>query len=169
MSEKQQVKEKKEKKRGIIGKVLLVILVILLMLLAFQCGSYQKPQDDGFETKVNEITEMEKEDRQAAVNTIVEEGKININFLPKTVFEGKTSVMFNVKNIENNHGPIEFEIFDENGESIYRSKKIAPGYEMKSIELEKELEKGMHECRIKIGYSDTGNVVSTFPLSIEVR
>ena len=62
-----------------------------------------------------------------------------------------------------------FEIFDETGECVYVSKKIEPGYEMNQIELEKELSKGTHECKIKVGYAEEGNVSSAFPLTIEVR
>ena len=49
------------------------------------------------------------------------------------------------------------------------SKKIEPGYEMNSVELKTELEEGVHDCTIKIGYAEEGNVSSVFPLSIEVR
>ena len=37
------------------------------------------------------------------------------------------------------------------------------------IELEKKLSKGTHECKIKVGYAEEGNVSSAFPLTIEVR
>lgn len=61
-----------------------------------------------------------------------------------------------------------FEIFDEKGESIYKSKKIAPGYEMNCIELDKELSKGRHECTIEIQYAVEGYVATMFPVVIEV-
>ena len=62
-----------------------------------------------------------------------------------------------------------FEIFDEDDNSIYRSKMIAQGYEMNCIKLNTELERGMHDCTIKVRYADAGNIVAAFPITIEVK
>ena len=79
------------------------------------------------------------------------EGKMNVNYSSKAIFHGRTSEYFNIKNIKNNHHAIEFQLYDEAGECIYSSKKIAPGYEMTSIELEKELKiLGMPNAKINI-------------------
>lgn len=88
--------------------------------------------------------------------------------LTKAYFDGKTSTKFNIKNIENNHDDIVFEIFDEDGESLYRSNRIAPGYEMNCIELNKELPKGRHECTIEIQYAVEGHVSTVFSIVIEI-
>lgn len=163
-------KEDKKKKRSLIGQIILAILIIIILLLSFQsCGRKDAPATSEYEQDVDDITEIDYSDRQEALDTIVEEGKMNINYSPKAVFEGKTSVLFNIKNIKNNHAPIVFSIYDENEECIYESKKIAPGFEMNYLELKKELKKGVHDCTIKIGYAEEGNVSSVFPLSIEVR
>ena len=171
MKEVKQVKneKKKKEKRCLIGQIVLAILLIIILLLSFRCGRGDAPAISEYETNVNAITEIDYSERQEAVDTIVEEGKMNVNYSPKAVFEGKTSVIFNVKNIKNNHAPIQFSIYDENQGCIYTSKKIEAGYEINSIELEKDLEKGVHECSIKIGYAEEGNVSSVFPISIEVR
>ena len=121
------------------------------------------------EENMNVITEIEDAMKQEAVNTLVEEGMMNVNFSAKATFEGKVSKSFNIKNIENNHDDIVFEIFDEKGESIYKSKKIAPGYEMNCIELDKELPKGRHECTIEIQYAVEGHVATIFPIVIDVE
>lgn len=94
---------------------------------------------------------------------------MNVNFSTKATFDGKISKSFNIKNIENNHDSIVFEIFDENGESIYESKKIAPGYEMNCIEIDKELPKGRHECTIEIRYAVEGHVSTVFPIILMVE
>ena len=147
----------------------MVIGLILFFVLAFIVTGNKEKNISEYEERVNKITEIDYAERQRLVNTIVEEGTMNVNYSSKAVFQGKTSELFNIKNIENNHYPIVFEIFDENEECIYESKKIKPGFEMNSIELEKELSKGIHECKIKIGYAEEGNVSSVFPLTIEVR
>lgn len=167
---KQVKKEKNEKrKRSLIGQIILAILIIIILLLSFRCGRDDAPATAEYEQNVDAITEIDYSERQEAIDAIVEEGKMNVNYSPKAVFEGKNSVLFNIKNIKNNHAPIVFEIYDEEDRCIYVSKKIEPGFEMNHVELEKELEKGVHDCTIKIGYAEEGNVFSVFPLSIEVR
>lgn len=122
-----------------------------------------------YETKVNAITEIDYDKRQDAINQVVEDGMINIQYSMGAVFKGKISQSFNVKNNINNHYPLIFEIYDENNTTIYQSKMIEPGYEINKIELTKELSKGKHDCSIKIGYANAGNVSSVFPLTIEVK
>ena len=169
MKEIKQVKKNKKEKRSLIGQIILAILIIIILLLSFRCGRSDTPPTAEYEKNVNAITEIDYSERQEAIDAIVEEGKMNVNYSPKAVFEGKTSVLFNVKNIKNNHAPIRFEIYDENDRCIYTSKQIEPGYEMNRVELEKELPKGIHECSIKIGYAEEGNVSSVFPITIEVK
>ena len=94
---------------------------------------------------------------------------INVNFSTKATFDGRVSKSFNIKNIENNHDDIVFEIFDEKGESIYKSKKIAPGYEMNCIELDQELSKGRHDCTIEIQYAVESHVSTIFPIILMVE
>ena len=153
MTEIKQVKKEKNKKRkrSLIGQILLAILIIIILLLCFRCGRRDAPASAEYEQNVNAITEIDYTERQEAVDAIVEKGKMNVNYSPKAVFEGKSSVLFNVKNIKNNHAPIVFEIYDEDDRCIYVSKKIEPGYEINSVELENELKKGVHDCKIKIG------------------
>lgn len=160
---------KKQEKRSLIGQIMLAILLLIILVISFRCGRSDAPASAEYEENVNAITEIDYSERQEAIDAIVEEGKMNVNYSPKAVFKGKTSVLFNVKNIKNNHAPIRFEIYDENDRCIYKSKQIEPGFEMNIVELEKELPKGIHKCSIKIGYAEEGNVSSVFPLSIEVR
>ena len=143
------------------------ILLFLVAVVCHSCGRELAVSE--YEENVNRIEAIDVSERQAELDAIVEEGKMNVNYSAKAIFDGTISEIFNVKNIENNHYPIIFEIFDETGESVYLSKKIEPGYEMNQIELERELSKGTHECKIKVGYAEEGNVSSAFPITIEVR
>ncbi len=163
---------KKIRKRGYKGRYLILtsLLLALCVLLLRSCGVLKQPSPlVAYEEKVNEITEIDYSEQQDALNAIVEEGKMNVNYSSKAIFDGKMSESFNIKNIQNNHHPIVFELLDESGECIYLSKRIAPGYEMNSIELEKELPAGEHECKLKVGYVEEGNVSSVFPITIEVK
>ncbi len=170
--------EKTNNKRRPATKIILVVVILLIMSIGVRCAvdyHNKKAVEEieefvtEFEKNMNAITEIEDFMKQEAVNTLVEEGMMNVNFSTRATFEGKVSKSFNIKNVENNHDSIVFEIFDEEGESIYKSKKIAPGYEMNCIELNKELSKGRHECTIGIQYAVEGHVSTLFPIILIVE
>jgi len=165
--------EKNNKQNSSTTKIILVVVIILLISLLARCAvsCQQRKMVNEMEDFVTEceenvdvITEIEDAMRQEAVNAAVEEGMMHVNFSTKAYFNGKTSTEFNIKNIENNHDDIVFEIFYEDGESLYKSKKIAPGYEMNCIELDRKLPKGRHECSIKIRYAAEGQISTVFPI-----
>ena len=175
MKDKKQ--EQKNEKRSPATKIILVVVIILLISLlarcAVSCQQRKMVHEMGdfvteFEENMNAITEIDDAMKQEAVNTLVEEGMMHVNFSSKAYFDGKVSTKFNIKNIENNHDDIVFEIFDEDGESLYKSKKIAPGYEMNCIELNRELPKGRHECTIKSHYAVEGQISTVFPITLIV-
>ena len=157
----------KAKKNKGIYIVVCLFMLLFCAIVGHSCG--QELAISEYESNVNQITEIDISKRQEALDALVEEGKMNVNYSSQAVFRGKVSETFNVKNIKNNHHPIVFELIDETGECIYESKKIEPGYEMNQIELEKELSKGVHECKLKVGYAEEGNVSSAFPITIEVK
>lgn len=170
--------EQRNKQHSLATKIILVVIILFIMSLGFSCAmDYHNKKTveemeefiTEFEENMNAITEIEDAMKQEEINTLVEEGMMNVNFSTKATFDGKVSKSFNIKNIENNHDDIVFEIFDEQGESLYKSKKIAPGYEMNCIELDKELSKGRHECTIKIQYAVEGHVATVFPIILIVE
>lgn len=151
--------------------LLILLLALLFLLLGIGSGFLLKESlsMSKYEENVNQIIEIDHSKKQAELNQIVKEGEINIQYSTHAIFNGQTSEYFSVKNIPNNHHPISFTIYDETNEIIYESKQIKPGYQLKMIELTKQLTKGNHECQIKIGYVNEGNVSSMFPIMIEVR
>ena len=154
-------------------KVIIGILSASLVVSVSALGYFYINKDKDtpiteYETAVNQITEIDYEERQRQIDQIVEDGMMNVQYLSSCQFDGKISKTFNVKNIENNKHPIVFSILDSNGDVIYQSKKIELGYELNSIELDKELPSGVHECLIQIGYEGEGNVSSVFPITLEV-
>ena len=157
----------KKKNKNIILGVIGFLILLFVVIMGHSCEPELAISE--YETNVNQITEIDISKRQEELNAIVEEGKMNVNYSSRAVFDGRVSETFNIKNIKNNHYPIAFELFDENGDCIYTSKKIEPGYEMNWIELDKALTKGTHECRLKVGYAEEGNVSSAFPIIIEVK
>lgn len=162
-------KKQTERKRKRNTFFIVILIFVIILLLLFRCSSNDGNSPTEYEQNVNAITEIDYTKQQEALNTIVEEGKMNVNYSSKAVFEGPVSEIFNIKNIKNNHYPIVFELYDENGNCIYTSKMLEPGYEMNSIELEKTLSAGVHECKLRVGYVEDGNVSSIFPITIEVK
>lgn len=153
-------------------KVLIGFILVLVLIFGVGVGwlylDRSKPISE-YEKNVNAITEIDYDEQQKELNQIVEKGQINIQYSPNVTFRGTVSESFNVKNIKNNHYPLVFSLYDENGELVYESKQIEPGYEINNIELSKKLSKGSHNCTIKIGYATEGNVSSVFPIEIEVK
>ena len=169
MKEINKEKHRKKKKKIAERITILILLVIILILLLFRCGDCKQEETSEYEQEVNAITEIDYSKNQEALNAIVEEGKMNVNYSSTAIFDGATSLLFNIKNIKNNHHPIIFELYDENDNKLYTSKWIEPGYEMNKIELENVPEKGVHEGSLKVGYTEEGNVSAVFPIVIEVK
>lgn len=168
MKEIKKVKKKRKRYKKIRCFILTVGLILLVAFL-LRCGQDKEEPLSEYEERVNAITKIDYSKQQDALNAIVEEGKMNVNYSSEAVFKGAVSEKFNIKNIENNHYPIIFELYDEKEERLYLSKKIEPGYEMSHIQLDKELSKGIHECKLKVSYAEEGNVSSVFPITIEVK
>lgn len=144
---------------GIIAFAALLLLIPAVMFIYSQSGNSDSPI---------RIEGMSDEEVAEAVNREVEEGKINVQYSLYAVFDGKKSESFMVRNIEKNHHPLEFTIYDEDGNSIYSSMPINLGYELKDITLDRELPRGDHDCSIRISYVAEGNVASVFPLKVKV-
>ncbi len=160
----------KKRKRKVAGRFACLVLVVLFVLFFLIRCAFPAPMPvSEYEQNVNAITEIDYSKQQEALNAIVEEGKMNVNYCSNAIFDGAVSQKFNIKNIRNNHYPILFSLYDEKEQCIYASKKIEPGYEMNQIELQKELTKGTHQCTLQVGYAEEGNVTSVFPITIEVR
>ena len=166
------MKGKKRTKTKINVTLLLLLLIVLfLLVLGVRCtylGDAKQRIEVGDE-QIVEIADSDYEKQQEVLNTIVEKGKMNVNYSSKAIFRGMNSEKFNVKNIKNNHYPIIFELYDEHNRCIYVSRELNPGYEMNGIQLQSKLSKGVHECKLKIGYTQEGNVSSVFPITIEVK
>lgn len=177
----EQEPEKEEEKKKDKKLIIIIILLILLLIGSIFVGFLVLNKDSGDSEgpnkgnmgqlieEVGQIVEMPDEDKQAAIDKLVAENEINISYNSTPVFYGTKSTNFKVVNIPNNRFPIMFTIFDENGEVFYESDLIDPGYEVRGLELDTELEPGKYNYSITIGYYNEGNVQSKFPLNITVN
>lgn len=158
------------------GRTLAVVAAAICFVIGLMAAAlYQrdvpvKPNNGELNAKMSKISEISDEDKQAAINQLVEEGTINVTYASKATFDlhGK-STLFCVRNIENNHYPVVFEIFDDHGDSIFMSDPMEPGYEVTEITLAEALPEGVYDFKISVGYENNGNVRSTFPLQVTVK
>ena len=148
-------------KKHIIAAMILAISLTGVLAMIF----FYNPTTEANAIK---ISETDSDEIKAALNKQVEEGKINVQYQLYSVFNGRDSKEFLVRNNPNNYHPIVFKIYDENEREIYQSNQLMLGYEVNHIQLEKALEKGQHDCKIEIGYDGQGNVASRFPLKVTV-
>lgn len=158
-------KNKKDKKKPII---IILILIIFALLAGGYCGyKYLTRDTSKLYEESTKIAKISQEDRQAAVNQIVEDGMMNVNYQTGATFKGKESTDFKVTNIENNKHPIVFKLMDQDGNEVYKSEKIKQGYECTHITLDKEYKKGDYEWQIVLGYADgESNAYSAFPIYV---
>lgn len=149
----------------------ITIVAIFIAMIICGIGGYLILSEDKPNGELNVITAIDYNDEELKeeLNQQVEDSMINIQYSLYAEFDGTDSTSFFVRNIKNNHHPIRFQIFDEEGEQIYESEEIDLGYEMTSIRLDKELEKGSHKGTIQIGYVDSGNVSSIFPIYLNIK
>lgn len=156
--------EKKKKRRIIWILLAIILIIIIVLLLLFRGCSTSDVYDDA-------IPIGTEEDYQKRVNDAVAEGMMNVNYSPtaQVSSDGIHSASFLVKNDPGNHYPIQFTIYDENGKEIYESGQIPVGYQLDKITLKEPLSAGTHKCNIEIGYVESGNVTSVFPITIEVE
>ncbi len=163
-----QNRKQSKKSKNIIITILLLLFLSVSLYAGYLYWQSLHPESQ-YAAKVNKITEINKEEQQEYLNQLVEDGMMNVRYSTGSVFNGKISESFSVKNSPNNQYPIVFKLYGEDGSLLYESKKIKPGYEMNSIELNKELKKGSYAGNIVIGYAEEGNVSSKFPINITVK
>ena len=168
MDDKSNNKNNKDSKNKFIIPIL-ILIILALILCGFFGYRYLTRDTSEYYSKTSKITQMPEEDRQAYVNQIVDDGMMNVNYQTSATFEGIKSIDFKVTNIEQNKYPIQFELIDENGDTIYTSGEIPQGYECTEVALDREHEKGSFEWQIKLGYVNEGNVSSIFPINVEIK
>ncbi|BDF59115.1 hypothetical protein CE91St36_19320 [Christensenellaceae bacterium] len=148
--------EKKKKKTGLI-----VVIILLIVIVAGLVGYIvvYKPQSDAAEQKQELIAEknaelgiipgMEEEDVEKRLNEIVAEGMLNVGINPNPVYDnGEAEGNLRIENIPGNRYAVTVTITrEDNGEEIYKSGLIDPGYFMEYVKLDKALPAGQYPCK----------------------
>lgn len=137
--------------------IVAVIAVLCVLLYAFVIGP-------GLETKTtpeeNEelaaeqnaelgiIPGMTDEEVQERLNQYMDKSKFNISINSVPYFpDGSSEGNLRLENVPNNHYAFTVEIVrEDNGEQIYKSGLIDPGYYVETAKLDTDLPKGEYPC-----------------------
>ncbi len=157
MEQVQHRKKKPEKKKK---PVLLIVIIVLL--LAAMGGMYwymNQPKPEEQPKSSDEILEeqaaqmgilpgMSAEDIEKKLNEQIDKSMLNIAINANPVFESGTAEgNVRIENIPANHYAMTVEIVrEDNGESVYKSGLIKPGYFVETAKLSTPLEKGVYKA-----------------------
>lgn len=154
-TEQMQRREKKKKK-----PVLLVIIIILLAAaLVFGYVYFIMPKQEAPEQTNEELAaeqaaqmgilpDMSAEDIEKRLNEQIDKSMLNISINQNPVFEnGEAEGNLRIENIPANHYAMTVEIVrEDNGETVYKSGLINPGYFVENAKLDVALEKGVYKA-----------------------
>ena len=144
-------KEKKNKKSPykLIILLLVVIVVLLAVLLLRSCaGSESTHKNRDPNAALGQYEGKTEEEIQAELDKIVEEGMFNISINSNVLMHsGKDEAELRIENIAANHHLMSVEITrDDNGQVLYTSGLIEPGYYIQAVPLDVVLPKGSYEA-----------------------
>lgn len=145
------MKDKQERNRKFLIRLfLLVTAVIIIILLLRACGNKTADTMSGVresDALLGSLNTMTEEELQAELNRIVEEGMFRIS-IASTIIAGEDGrAEVRIENNRTNRYLMQVAILlDQNGEEIYRTDLIDPGYYIKDTWLDKKLPGGEYEA-----------------------
>lgn len=144
----------KDGKKKILILLLLLFFVVIVVLVYVLLNRKEEPKAEPEEVFADRdaelgimpgMTEAEIQDR---LNQVVAEGMMNISINPTPVFKsGSDKGDLRIENIKANHYSYVVTItLDGNGEEVYKSGLLSPGYYIEKARLSKVLKKGKYEA-----------------------
>ncbi len=111
-----------------------------------------------------------KKELQDSVNQRVEDGMINIFMNTNIELENNDSkAKLLIQNNKNNKYAQQINIVDKNGEVIYESVVIMPGYKIEEDYFSSELSKGLHECMATVNILSTEDNSKINSMNIPIK
>lgn len=137
-------KNKTREKVIVITSVAIVLLLLLLAVRLFACDA--NIFDSGAQS--GQAPYKTREEMQAEVDRIVEEGKFNISIQSVITFDdGGSEGTAYIENVPNNNYDMRVEIVeDATGDVLYKSDIILTNQYVEKIRLEKDLEPGTYDA-----------------------
>lgn len=160
----QELKEKKKKKtrskklrKIIIATVLLLLITLTGLFLWNMYGNNSDPLQDAINAELGQLDGKSKEEIEAELNRIVEEGSMHISMNTKPIFkEGKAEGDLKIENSPANHYGQEIIIkVNKTGKEIYRSGLLMPNHHIQKDKLKVDLKKGEYDCTATFVAYDT--------------
>lgn len=131
--------------------VAVVGAIVLLAILAFGAWFFLSgANDDFFDTnaKSGQAPYKSKEEMQAELDRVVEEGMFNISIASVIQFEdGSSPGTAYIENVPGNRYFMQVSIvLDDTDEEVFQSKALKPDSYLETIELTQDLEAGNHQA-----------------------
>ena len=170
--ENPQGQPKKKKKKT------LVIILVIVIAAAAVFGGYMlwKSGQDKLHKDIaaleGQLPYKSQEDIEKALNTIVDEGMFNISINQNPIFEnGESEGTMGIENIPGNLYMMQVTVTrDDNGEVVYESGLIDPGYYIEKATLKTPLSAGEYQCTAVFTAYDmeTANQIGTAGANVKI-
>lgn len=152
-----QQQQKKEKKKKPVLLILIIIILAAALILGYVFLVYPKQQEQPQSSEqlaAEQAAEMgilpdtSAEDIQKKLNEQIDKSMLNIAINANPVFEnGEAEGNLRIENIPANHYAMTVEIVrEDNGETVYKSGLINPGYFVENAKLTTPLKKGVYKA-----------------------
>lgn len=157
--------EEKKKKKGLVALIIILIAVVAgllgyIFLVKPQADEQAEQQEVQAEknAEMGIIPGMSEEDIEARLNQKVAEGMLNVACNPNPVFPaGKSEGNLRIENIPGNNYAVTVTVIrDDNGQTVYTSGLIEPGYFVENVTLDAVLAKGEYPALAKFTAFDPG-------------
>lgn len=131
----------------LIGIAALLVLICAMFMIIRQIGPKNRLVKDKFAVG-GLLPGKTPEEIETLLNTVVEKGMVNIGVAAEPVFEenGKKGRL-GIENIPANHYAFQVDLFLENGELIYESGLVDPGYYIEYVPLNLNLPAGTYKTK----------------------
>lgn len=157
-TESKKPKEKKTLRRVIVTAVIILLLSLSALLLWNIFGNNDDSLlQDAVNAELGQLDGKSKEEIEAELNRVVEEGSMHISINTKPVFkDGKSKGDLKIENSPANHYTQEIIItVDKTGKEIYRSGLLKPNHHIQTDKLKVDLKKGEYDCTATFVAYDT--------------
>ncbi|WP_302759922.1 hypothetical protein [Christensenella hongkongensis] len=153
-TEHMQQQEKKKKKP--VALIIIIILIAAALVLGYVYfilpGQQPEPEKTSEELAEEQAAEMgilpdtSAEDIEKRLNEQIDKSMLNISINKNPVFEnGEAEGNLRIENIPANHYAMTVELVrEDNGETVYKSGLISPGYFVENAKLDTPLAKGIY-------------------------
>lgn len=154
----EKAEEKKKRRKGLVALVVVLIAVVAgllgyIFLYKPQADAQAARQELQAEknAEMGIIPGMSDEDIEARLNQKVAEGMLNVACNPNPTFpDGTSEGNLRIENIPGNKYAVMVEVIrDDNGEAVYTSGLIDPGYFVENVTLDVPLAKGEYPALAK--------------------